>query len=198
MYGRDPHLPTPAVLSLKQSRTIIDLKEYGTDIHVKMTGAWELARQSIGRAQKKQKDMYDKRVTGLTFREGERVFLYKPVDKTGEARKFARPFHGPYRVTELGSNTAKIRRVDKPDEESILVSLDRLRRCPQEIGTEFWTPDRGWRKKTTHVAGREVNTDDQPEPVNATSDTRSKKWARTAPQWSRNSQPPNRTGYSHS
>ena len=126
VYGRDPRLPTPAVLSPKQSRTTIDLKEYGADLHVKMTGAWELARQCIGRAQKKQKDMYDKRVTGPTFREGKRVFPYKPADKTGEARKFARPFHGPYRVTELGSNTAKIRRVDRPEEESILESLDRL------------------------------------------------------------------------
>ena len=57
--------------------------------------------------------------------------------------------------------------------ETILVSLDRLRRCPQEIGSEFWPPDSGRRKKTTRVAGQEVNTDNQPEPVRATSDTRS-------------------------
>ena len=44
---------------------------------------------------------------------GERVFLFKPAEKTGERRKFARPFHGPYRIMEVGENTAKIRRVDK-------------------------------------------------------------------------------------
>ena len=96
VYGRDPRLPTPAVLSPKQSRATIDLKEYGADLHAKMTDAWELARQCVGHAQKKQKDVYDKRVKGPTFREGERVFLYKLADKTGETRKFARPFHGPY------------------------------------------------------------------------------------------------------
>ena len=34
---------------------------------------------------------------------------------------------------ELDSNTAKIRRVDRPDEELILVALKRLRRCPEEV-----------------------------------------------------------------
>ena len=34
----------------------------------------------------------------LRENEGERVFLYHPADKTGEACKFARPYHGPYRI----------------------------------------------------------------------------------------------------
>ena len=46
-----------------------------------MTDAWDLARQSIGRAQRRQKDMYDKNARIPTFREGERVFLFKPAEK---------------------------------------------------------------------------------------------------------------------
>ena len=141
VYGRDPRLPTPAVLNPKKTRTTQNLKEYGLDLHQKMTDAWDLARQSIGRAQRRQKDMHDKNARTPTFREGERVFLFKPAEKTGEARKFARPFHGPYRV---GPNTAKIRRVDRPQEE---LSLDRLRRCPQEIGEGFWPPNRSKKNK---------------------------------------------------
>ena len=79
------------------------------------------------------------------------MFLYKPADTTGEGRKFARPFHGPYRLMELGANTAKIRRVDRPEEEPVLVSIDRLRRCPREFGEGFWPPDRS-RKKKLHIA----------------------------------------------
>ena len=141
VYGRDPRLPTPAVLNPKKTRTTQNLKEYGLDLHQKMTDAWDLARQSIGHAQRRQKDMYDKNAR-TTFREGERVFLLKPAEKTGETRKFSRPFHGPYRVVEMRPNTATIRRVDRPQEEPILVSLDRLRRCPQEIGEGFWPPNR--------------------------------------------------------
>ena len=79
--------------------------------------------------QKCQKNYYDKRSTSTPFRDGERVFLYKPAEKTGEARKLARPFHGPYRIT----NTATIIRVGQPEEEPLLVILERLRRCPGEL-----------------------------------------------------------------
>ena len=151
VYGRDPRLPVPAVLSPKKSQTTVDLKEYGADLYAKMTEAWELARRHIGQAQKKQKDTYDKTAGVPLFRAGDRVFLYKPADTTGEGRKFARPFHGPYRLMELGANTAKIRRVDRPEEEPVLVSIDRLRRCPREVGEGFWPPDRS-RKKKLHIA----------------------------------------------
>ena len=75
------------------------------------------------------------------FREGERVFLLKPSKQTGEARKFARPFHGPYQLMEMQTNTAKIVRVRRPAEEPLLVSLSRLRRSPAELGEEFQPPD---------------------------------------------------------
>ena len=122
VYGRDPRLPTPAVMTPKKTRATADLKEYGLALHQKMAEAWELARRSIGRAQKRQKSVYVWKVRMPSFEEGERVFLYRPAEKTGAARKFARAFHGPYRMVELGSNTVKIRRVDCPEEEPILVA----------------------------------------------------------------------------
>ena len=93
LYGRDPRLPVPDALSLRKNRMTTDLHEYGIELHEKMATAWELVRRCIGRAQKRQKDYYDKRSTSTPFRAGERVFLYKPAEKTGEARKLARPFH---------------------------------------------------------------------------------------------------------
>ena len=58
------------------------------------------------------------------------------------------PFHGPYRLQEVGTNTDRICPVDIPQSEPILVSLDRLRRCPEEVGDEFWPPGRT--PKKTH------------------------------------------------
>ena len=55
VYGRDPRLPTPAVMTPKKTRATADLKEYGLALHQKMAEAWELACHSIGRAQKRQK-----------------------------------------------------------------------------------------------------------------------------------------------
>ena len=71
---------------------------------------------------------------------GERVFLFKPAEKTGESIR--RPFHGPYWVVELSTNTACIRRVVRPQEEPFLVALQCLRYYPEEIAEEFWLPDK--------------------------------------------------------
>ena len=126
LYGRDPRLPTDAILSPTKTRALIDLKEYGTGLAQKMADAWDLARQCIGKAQKTQKTYYDRDKELTTLAVGERVFLFKPSEKTGEARKLNRPYFGPYRITELTANTARIKGVDKPQEEPILVALDRL------------------------------------------------------------------------
>ena len=98
------------------------------------------------KAQKRQK-VNDKKSHSSDFVVGERVFLFKPAEKTGESRKLARPFHGPYRVIKLGTNTARIHRVDKPWEEPMLVALQRLRHCAEEIAEEFWPPDKSWKSQ---------------------------------------------------
>ena len=38
--------------------------------------------------------------------------------------------------------------MDRPEEEPILIALDCLRRCPEEVGEEFWQPDTGKHPKT--------------------------------------------------
>ena len=114
VYGRDPRLPVPDTPSPKKTRVTTNLKEYGLSLHQRMAEAWDLARQCIGRAQRQQKAAYDKGSRETPFRQGERVFLHKPSEETGEARKLARPFHGPYRVVDIGPNTVKVVRVDQP------------------------------------------------------------------------------------
>ena len=52
----------------------------------------------------------------------------------------------------MGTNTASIVRVDRPEEEPMLVSVDRLRRCPGELGDEFWPPDKGGRRQRKTAA----------------------------------------------
>lgn len=63
------------------------------------------------------------------------MFLFVPSIKQGKAHKFARPFRGPYRIMQLYENGADIRPVDHPQAETIRVSLNRLRVCPDELKT---------------------------------------------------------------
>lgn len=131
LYGRDPRLPTEAALTPEKTCAQVDLKEFGVDLVDRMSHAWNLAKTCVKKAQGRQKRYYDQRARPPT--QGERVFLFKPAEKSGETRKLARPFDGPYRVVAITDSTASICRVDKPQEEPILVSLSRLRRCPEEI-----------------------------------------------------------------
>ena len=148
VYGRDPRLPNEKILDPRKTRTLTDLKEYGTDLAARMSQAWDLARTSINKAQKRQKVGYDRKAREPDFAVGERVFLLKPSEMTGASRKFARPFHGPYRIVTLEPNNASIRRVDRPQDEPILVALQRLRRCPDEVPDECWPPDKARKKNT--------------------------------------------------
>ena len=147
LYGRDPRLPTQTVLSSKKTRHDCNLKEYGASLARRTAEAWEDARKCIGKAQKRQKNCYDRKARPPRFGVGDRVFLFKPADKTGPLRKFARPYHGPYRVVEMDLNTARIRRIDRPEEDTILVALDRLRACPEELASDFWPPKKKRPKK---------------------------------------------------
>ena len=85
------------------------------------------------KAQLRQKRNYGKRSTPVSLKVGDRVCLYVPSAKRGKAHKFARPFKGPYRILALYDNGADIRSIDHPREEPKRVSLNRLRRCPQEV-----------------------------------------------------------------
>ena len=124
------------------------MHEYGIYLTEELTEAWDLARTHIKRAQKQQKLAYDQHARTPNFLVGDRVFLLKPVEKTGEGWKLARAYHGPNRVVKLVDKNAHIRRVDRPESDLLLVAIDCLRRCPDEIlDNQFWPPDKS---KTTY------------------------------------------------
>ena len=142
LYGRDPRLPTEAVLSPPTTRSLMALREYRAGLHSRMSNAWELARGMVKKAQSRQKQQYDRRCRPPNFAEGDKVFLLKPAEQTGELQKLARPYHGPYRIITMDTNTASIRRVDRPEDSPVLVALNCLRRCLDEVGDTFWPPDK--------------------------------------------------------
>jgi len=60
----------------------------------------------------------------------------------GTTWKFARPFHGPFRVVSLTPTNADVRLIDEPRSDSMFVSLSRVRPCYGEL------PDASWRRST--------------------------------------------------
>ena len=91
------------------------------------------------------------------FAEGDRVFVFKPAAKSGKAYKFARPFHGPYRIVKLYDNGADVRPVDRSQEAPIRVPLNRLRECPEEIPNQSW-PSMGVQSTSTSPLAYDMTT----------------------------------------
>ena len=108
LYGRDPRLPGDAVLSAPEDRRTIDLRDYKTEMSQHFTEAWKLAQCQVEKAQKSQKEYYDRGTVIDKVHVGDRVFIYTPSEKKGKAYKFACPFVGPYRVLETCDNGAKL------------------------------------------------------------------------------------------
>ena len=154
LYGRDARLPTEAALAKPRTCYQVDIDDFKTDLVCNLSDAWKLARQNIGQSQKKQKTQYDRKTRLRKHCVGDRVFVHMPGEVQGKAWKFSRPFHGPYRILELTPTNASVRLVDRPQDQPIFVSLDRIRRCPTELSEgETWSGKTGRRRnrrKTTY------------------------------------------------
>ena len=137
LYGRDPRLPSE-VVNPSVNRQEIDIDTYKGEVVANLSDAWDLARTHIKKAQDRQKSAHDQRARVPKYQVGERVFVYMPAAKSTRAYKFARPFHGPYRVITVYETGLEVRPVNQPEKKPIRIAFNRVRRCPEEIPNTFW------------------------------------------------------------
>ena len=78
---------------LDQSRT-----EYAINVRKKLDQAYDVARDHLQLAHKRQKNYYDRRTRGKRFKQGESVWLHTPVLEKGVAPKFHEPWTRPFKV----------------------------------------------------------------------------------------------------
>ena len=72
--------------------------------------------------------------------------VFMPKETKRKARKLALPHYGPYRILEITPTGVSIRPVDCPDECPILVNLDRVTRCLDELPNVTWLGPKSQRK----------------------------------------------------
>ena len=138
LHGRDPRIPSALELDSPVRRVEVPLDTYKEEVVSGLGEAWDLAQRHIKKAQKAQKKAHDRKSRGSDFKVGERVFVYMPKDKANKAYKFARLFHGPFRVTEVLDTGVTVKPVHRPQEGSIRVASNRIRRCPHAIASDVF------------------------------------------------------------
>ena len=93
LYGLDPCLPTASDLDLPRSAYAVDIEDYKTEFVVSLRKVHECAREQIEVAQDCQKKFDDRKCQEATYKVGERVMVYMPIDALGKDRKLPCPYH---------------------------------------------------------------------------------------------------------
>ena len=133
----------------------VDVWDYRTELVTHLSDAWNLAQGNIAKAQAKQKRNYDRSSKELKLQKGDRVMVRMPGEVKGKSRKFARPYHGPFRVVSVTPTNAEVVLVDKPDEDTIFVSLKRVRPCYEELPDISWTGHSGVKSRKRKSQSKE-------------------------------------------
>ncbi len=163
MYGRDPRLPTETCLSPPRFKYNVEMQDYCSDLHQAMSSIWQAARKSVVEAQKRQKRQYDKKAVKHHYQIRERVMVYMPWEKTDKKRELALPYYGPYGIIDVLPNGLSVRPVDKVDEKPILVNVDCVTLCPQELLDETWLGPRKRRSVRIHKRKQKSKSVSQPQ-----------------------------------
>ena len=130
MFGRDPNLPSQAVLSKRPSRHTWNMENWIDQLPSYLVSVWSNIRSNTKKAQQKMAKFYDKNRKRVSIIAGDRVWLFRPELLSGKGHKFALPYEGPHDVLRVNSNgSVLIRRTGLSEDAAITVNADRLSKC---------------------------------------------------------------------
>uniref|UniRef100_A0A5S6QHH5 RNA-directed DNA polymerase n=1 Tax=Trichuris muris TaxID=70415 RepID=A0A5S6QHH5_TRIMR len=129
VFGREAKLPADIMYGPPPEQADqMNMHVYASKLRGNLEAAYARARKYIGQAQKRQKELFDKRVNFKPLCAGELVWLLDPSRITG---KLYQSWTGPFKVVEVvGMVNYKIQRVDRPS-LTMVVHYDRLKRSHQ-------------------------------------------------------------------
>ena len=172
VYGRDARVPTNLDFYQPVQKMPVVESEFARELFEDLKYARKLAQQNIKKAQKQQKDSYDRATKEPTIKVNDLVML-----KVEPRFKLDRTYRGPYRVLEVTATNVVIRPIHDPQAESWNVSLQRISKCSGELSSS--TPWLGHcRNRKRRTIKKKVTVDasqpqgEQPKVVPGTTTTR--------------------------
>ena len=137
MFGREARLPVDLLYQTDPGKNELTIPEYVSKLRTTLTATYEGVRRSFGIHQERQKEYYSRKIHGAPYDKGDLVWLFSPVVPRGRARKFHRPWTGPYRVVRHISE-AVYRLQHTVSRKRVILHFDRLKRC--NPGTRIPSP----------------------------------------------------------
>ena len=96
IFGQELSLPSDCMYPNPQGNATTGIHEFGHKKQRKFQQAFELVRCNLNEKRKRRNCIYNKKVHGPTYKEGQIVLLYHPAIAVGTTSKFASPWKGPY------------------------------------------------------------------------------------------------------
>ena len=131
MFGRQVKLPVDLIYGSSKIEEV-PVQEYVQRLKEDLQRSYQLVRDRCVTEHKRQKAIYDEKVHGAPFNQGDLVWLHSPAVPRGLSRKLHCPWKGPFKVVErIGNSTYKIKGIRGTKTQ--IVHFDRLKPCPAKI-----------------------------------------------------------------
>ena len=100
VFGHSPQLPIDVMLGRVSSPLVQSYPQFVQQTHRFLKEAYNVAQQKLSRQYLRQKGTHDSAGTASEFQIGDVVWLYTPVVKQGNTKKFTSFWRGPYTVID--------------------------------------------------------------------------------------------------
>ncbi|KAL5486594.1 hypothetical protein EMCRGX_G019096 [Ephydatia muelleri] len=101
--------------------------EYARALEQRLVAAYEHVREYLGIEQRRHKQLYDRKVEGKPYKEGDSVWLYCPAVPQGHSKKLHACWKGPYTVAKVYEKGVYQIKWNLPPHKQQVVHFDRLK-----------------------------------------------------------------------
>lgn len=125
LFGREVKLPVDVMFGVPETRSM-SASGYDAQLASDLEDAFQEVRVNQGIAQRRMKEVYDRKVHGSPYNVNDFVWLHCPAVPKGRSPKFHRPWQGPYKVLKKISDSLYRIRIGSRRK---VVHFNRLKPC---------------------------------------------------------------------
>ena len=148
VFGHEISLPLDLMYRPPPGTIPVDVDDWVSQKEEAFRQAYELVRRNATTQQRRRNNLYNKRVHGHTYKEGEYVLLHYPAFPVGKSPKFSSPWRGPYEILKrLNDVNYKIKELTTGKVQVVHYGRMKRHHGPIPVASNVQT------RKTTHTAG---------------------------------------------
>ena len=132
MYGREVRLHIDIMFGVPED-TSSSVHQYARELASNLDKTYNDVREHLQADQCRQKDIYDRCVSGPSYACGDRIWLHSPAVPKGRSKKLHRPWQAPLTVTKVLSDVIFRIKKDTPPRKDLVVHYNRLK--PYKLST---------------------------------------------------------------